>query len=107
VLVDDGRPGGVHPFVVEPEEVTVNDLFSAGRRVAVHATFRGAYRGGIPQLDADGAGRPVGSPASLEVAALLRVARDGSVAEVRAVTSRDTVRATLRRRPGSGPGPAP
>jgi predicted ester cyclase len=99
VLVDDDRPETAHPFVVAPDEVTVNDLFSAGRRVAVYVTFRGAYRGGIDQLDP----AAVGTPAVLEVAALLRLADDGSVTEVRAVTSRDTVRAALRRRPGSGP----
>lgn len=90
VRIDDGAG----PLVVAPEEVVVNDLFSAGRRVAVHATVRGAYRGGLAGVDDDAVGRP----ASLEVAALLSVAADGSVADVRAVTSRDVARSALRRR---------
>lgn len=90
VRIDDG----VGPLVVAAEEVVVNDIFTAGRRVAVHATYRGAYLGGL-----DGVGdEAIGEPASLEVAALLLVADDGSVADVRAVTSRDAARAGLRRR---------
>ncbi|HEU5152919.1 MAG TPA: nuclear transport factor 2 family protein [Iamia sp.] len=90
VRVDDGAG----PLAVAPEEVVVNDIFSAGRRVAIHATCRGAYRGGVPGLDDDARGRP----AELQVAALVLVADDGTLADVRAVTSRDVVRSALRRR---------
>lgn len=90
VAIDDGAG----PLVVTPDEVVVDDVFSAGRRVAVHATVRGAYRGGVTGVDPSA----VGAPTSLEVAALLAVADDGSIADVRAVTSRDVVRAALRRR---------
>jgi hypothetical protein len=62
--------------------------------VAIHATCRGPYRGGVPGLDDDARGRP----AELQVAALLLVADDGTLADVRAVTSRDVVRSALRRR---------
>lgn len=80
------------PLVVEPEEVVIDDCFSAGRRVAVHATFTGAYRGGLPLPEA-----AVGSRASLAVVALVDVAEDGSVARVRAVTDREGVRSRLRK----------
>lgn len=90
VRIDDGADA----FVVEAEQVIVDDLFSAGRRVAVHATLRGVYRGGVPHLD-DAA---VGRHAELHVAALAEVDDDGGLAEVIAVTSRDTVRAALRPR---------
>lgn len=88
--VDDGTA----PLVVEPEDVVINDLFSAGRRVAAHVTYRGAYRGGVAGLD-DAA---VGRPAELHVAALLHVDDHGAIDDVRAVTSRDAVRTTLRGR---------
>lgn len=88
--IDDGAG----PLVVEPEEVVVNDLFSAGRRVAAHVTYRGAYRGGVNGLDDDAVGRP----AELHVAALLGVDADGAVDDVRAVTSRDAVRTSRRGR---------
>ena len=81
------------PLVVEPAEVVVDDCFSAGRRVAVHATFRGPYRGGIPGVPDEAVGRP----ASLAVVALVDVAEDGTAREVRAVTDREGVRAQLRR----------
>src|SRR3546814_8909459 len=92
--IDDGIGDAVAPLVVAPDEVTINDLFSAGRRVAVHATVRGGYRGGVDGVANDAKG----SEASLQVAALLRVAPDGGLEEVRAVTSREVVRSALRPR---------
>lgn len=88
----DDAVGDAGPVVVEPEAVTVNDCFSAGRRAAVHATVRGPYRGGIDGVPDDA----LGTPATLQVVAMLDVAADGSVREVRAVTDREGVRAQLR-----------
>lgn len=88
----DDAVGDGGPLVVEPAEVVVNDCFSAGRRVAVHATFRGPYRGGVSGLDDAHLGRT----AALQVVALVDVADDGRLREARVVTDREGVRAQLR-----------
>lgn len=88
----DDAVGGGGPLVVEPDDVTVNDCFSAGRRVAVHATVRGPYRGGVPGVPETA----VGTAARLQVVALLDVDEGGAIREVRAVTDREGVRAQLR-----------
>jgi hypothetical protein len=88
----DDRVGDAGPLVVEPDDVTINDSFSAGRRVAVHATVRGSYRGGVLGV----ADQAIGRKASLQVVALVDVDADGSLREVRAVTDREGVRAQLR-----------
>lgn len=93
VILDDVA-GADARLVVEPTSVTINDLFSAGDRVAVHASFHGEYRGGLDDLPADAVGRP----AELHVAVLLRVDGDGNVHEVRAVSSREQVLVALRSR---------
>lgn len=80
------------PLVVDATDVVVNDLFSAGRRVAFHATLLGPYRGGLDGID----GGAVGTPVELPVAGLVRVGPDGRVDEVRAVTSRRSVALALR-----------
>lgn len=80
------------PIVVAPDDVVVNDIFSAGDRVAVHATLTGPYVGGIDRLPASA----IGQVASLPVAALLQMQPDGSVGHVRAVTSRELVFTHLR-----------
>ena len=58
--IDEGPPTA-HRSVLEPEDVEVLDLFSAGDRVAFHATLRGTYLGGLdrgrPPRCADGARR--------------------------------------------------
>src|SRR3546814_19971425 len=73
--IDDGIGDAVAPLVVAPDEVIVNDLFSAGRRVAVQATVRGGDRGGVDGV-ADG---DTGTEPSLRVDAVTRPAgrRDG------------------------------
>lgn len=90
--IDDRLGRDVQPLVVSPDDVTINDVFSAGRRVAVHATITGSYRGGIDLLGEDARGRE----ATIQVAALLQIGADGSLDEVRAVSSRDAVLAALR-----------
>lgn len=71
------------PSPIEVESVRVDDLFSAGDRVAFHVTQLGVYAGGLPGVDA--ARR--GAAARLDCAGLARVA-DGHVASVRAITDR-------------------
>ncbi len=68
---------------LEVEEVVVNDLFSAGDRVAFHVTQRGRYRGGVPGADPAWTGRAI----ALRCVGFARVA-DGEVREVRAITDR-------------------
>ena len=70
VVFDDGRDDGP---LVDPDGVTVDDLFGAGDRVALHVTVRGAYRGGLPGQD-----EHRGAPATLHAGALVTVA-DGRV----------------------------
>jgi hypothetical protein len=52
----------------------VGNLFSAGGRVAFHAVLRGAYVGGLPDVDA-----AVGREAALSVVGLVSVGADGVV----------------------------
>lgn len=93
LLIDD-LVDPAQPLVVEPSEIVIDDCFSAGRRVAVHATFRGRYVGGIEGVDP----AATDAEASLAVVALVDVAEDGSVREVRAVTDREGVRGQIRHR---------
>jgi predicted ester cyclase len=79
----------LHRPVVEVDGVEVLDLFSAGDRVAFHATLRGTYTGGL-----DGGGA-VGHPAAIDVAGLVTVDGD-RVADVRAVTDRFGASLALR-----------
>lgn len=88
----DDEADPARPLVVEPEEVVVDDCFSAGRRVAVHATVTGAYRGGVRGVPE----QAQGLPATLAVVALVDVAEDGSIDHVWAVTDREGVRGQLR-----------
>lgn len=100
---DDDAGAASEPLVVEAHDVTVNDLFSAGPRVAFHVTLRGPYRGGVPGV----APEAVGAPVDLHVAGLALVV-DGHVDEVRVVTSRRAVRHALRApSPGTGAGARP
>lgn len=76
---------------VDVDDITVNDLFSAGRRVAFHVTARGGYRGGLEGVPDS----CLGKPATLHIAALADVAPDGRIADLRAVTTRQGVAAEL------------
>jgi hypothetical protein len=73
--------------VVDPDEIVVNDLFSAGRRVPFHVTVSGTYRGGLAGVPDEHQGERV----SLQVAAIATVGDGGAVEEVRAVTTRQGV----------------
>ena len=75
---------------LDVETVEVNDLFSAGARVAFHVTQRGRYRGGLRGAEAAWAGRT----ASLRCVGLAQV-EGGVVGAVRAITDRLGMRTGL------------
>ena len=82
-VVDDiviGGPG--FAALLDPSEVKINALFTAGPRVAFHLDLVGTYRGGFDDLDQ----AAVGEAVTLRLAGLLDVA-DGAV--VRAQISGD------------------
>jgi hypothetical protein len=75
---------------LDVEKVEVNDLFSAGARVAFHVTQHGRYRGGVRGAEAAWAGRA----AALRCVGLAQV-EGGAVRAVRAITDRLGMRAGL------------
>jgi hypothetical protein len=83
--IDDSLVDGP---VIDFDEVSIDDLFSAGNRVAFHLVARGPYRGGVNDVPDD----CVGSDATLNVAGIASVYRDGGIADLHAVTTRMTVR---------------
>lgn len=89
-VVDGSWHGDVAETPIEVGTVTVDDLFSAGDRVAFHVTQRGRYAGGLPGCD-----HAVGRPVTLRVSGLLTV-RCGRVVAARSVTDRMGARTTLR-----------
>jgi len=83
VVIDDSDTTGVVEQVVAVERVTIDDLFSAGPRVAFHLTLHGPYTGGLAAVD-DAA---IGSPVDLHVAGTASV--DGEeVRDLRAVSGK-------------------
>lgn len=94
VVLDGSWYGDLSPAPIAVEAVEVDDLFSAGDRVAFHVSQRGTYRGGIPGADDSLAG----CETVLRCAGLARVS-DGRIADVRAITDRLGARAALRRAP--------
>jgi hypothetical protein len=91
-VIDGSWYAPLPPAPLEVEAVEVNDLFSAGARVAFHVTQRGRYRGGLPAADAAWTGRA----AALRCVGLARV-EGGEVRGVRAITDRFGMRAALAR----------
>jgi hypothetical protein len=69
--IDDSGPGSADP-VIFPEVISVNELFSAGRRVAFKATFEGTYRGALDVPET-----LIGSPVTVHLAGIVRVDDDG------------------------------
>lgn len=88
ILETGGTPA---PLLGEPE-VRVDDLFSAGDRVAAAITLRGTYVGGLPGV----AGDLIGTRGELPATLLARVT-DGDVTEVRLVRDRWGLVRRLRR----------
>lgn len=85
---DDGDD---HALVADTED-RVDDVFSAGDRVAVRVTRTGTYAGGLDGVD-DAA---VGRPATLHLVALVRVA-GGAVAGGHGVRNRQDLARSLTR----------
>ena len=80
--IDDTDVAKFAPILEATERVDIHDLFSAGPRVAFHASIVGRYRGGFADADEHG-----GKAARLDLAGIAMVAA-GEVAEVRIVTDR-------------------
>jgi hypothetical protein len=92
LVIDSSWYEALAPSPIEVEKVVVNDLFSAGDRVAFHVSQTGRYRGGLPGV----ADARLGDLARLDCAGLARVV-DGRVGAVRAITDRmGTARVLLR-----------
>jgi predicted ester cyclase len=89
-VIDGSWHAPLAPSPLEVQVVAVNDLFSAGARVAFHVTQRGRYRGGLPGIDDAKAGHAV----SLRCVGLARV-EGGEVHSVRVVTDRLGARMAL------------
>lgn len=83
VIVDDSDTTGAIEHVVEVERVTIDDLFSAGSRVAFHVTLHGPYRGGLPGVD----DATIGTPVDLHVAGVATV-DGGEVRDLQAVSGK-------------------
>jgi len=91
-VVDGSWYAGRAPRPIDVSAVEVDDLFSAGARVAFHVRQLGRYRGGLAGVDDSFIGRP----ATLRCVGLARVV-DGEVADVRVITDRLGLRNELIR----------
>lgn len=74
VQLDDGWTGQATPSLLEVVDVHVDTLFSAGARVAFHATQRGAYQGGIDLPD-----QPLGATVGLRCCGMVHVDEQSGV----------------------------
>jgi hypothetical protein len=92
VVIDGSWYAGLADSPLDVQTVEINDLFSAGSRVAFHVTQRGRYRGGLPGTDASWLGRE----AALRCVGLAGT-QGGEVREVRAITDRLGARQELLR----------
>ena len=91
VVIDGSWYGPLAPSPIEVHSVEINDLFSAGDRVAFHVSQKGTYTGGIP-----GAAESLrGAETTLRCVGFARVV-DGAVAEARVITDRLGARAEVR-----------
>jgi predicted ester cyclase len=90
VVIDGSWHEPLAPSPIDVSRVAINDLFSAGERVAFHVTQSGAYRGGLAGVPPDMRGRET----VLGCAGIARV-RDGVVADVRVITDRLGARGRL------------
>ena len=79
---DDGWRGETDPIPLADAAVELDDIFSAGSRVAFHGTRRGRYGGGLEGLE-----DREGADAELHFAGLVDVA-GGAVAGGRVVRDR-------------------
>ena len=94
-VVDSSWYEALAPSPIEVGSVAINDLFSAGDRVAFHVSQRGRYLGGLPGVDDARRGRT----ARLDCAGLARVA-DGRVESARVISDRMGTARVLLQEPG-------
>lgn len=97
VVVDDSDVTGGVARVVDVDAVTIDDLFSAGPRVAFHVTLHGRYEGGLHGVDPTAVGEPV----DLAVAGVADVSENGSIRNLRSVTGSAAIMRRLRPRPSA------
>lgn len=83
VIIDDSDTTGTIDRVLDVERVTINDIFSAGPRVAFHVTLHGPYTGALGGVDPSATGEAV----ELNVAGIADVT-DGTVSNLRAVSGK-------------------
>ncbi len=91
-VIDGSWYAGIAPSPVDVQQVDIDDLFSAGSRVAFHVRQAGRYRGGLAGVGPSFAGRD----ATLRCVGLARV-EAGEVVEVRVITDRLGARSELTR----------
>ncbi len=92
----ESRPDAPEPpasVLIDASDTVVDMLFSAGSRVAFHATHHGVYRGGFPDIPAE----RIGTHASLRIAGMLDT-RDGEVVEARIFADKLGLYRALRQR---------
>ena len=99
VVIDDSDVTGAVAHVLDVEEVAIDDLFSAGSRIAFHVRLTGPYVGGIDGVDPAAVGRPV----TLDVAGVASVV-GSTVRDLRAVSGKLGI--ALRHRPRRAPSSA-
>ena len=83
------------PSPLRVQSVEVNDLFSAGDRVAFHVSHHGPYVGGLPGAPDD----LIGRPAVLHCVGIAQVTA-GAITSVRVITDRMGARTGLLRSEG-------
>jgi hypothetical protein len=86
----DDEPVGTSAPLVDVHETVIDDLFSAGDRVAFHATQTGIYIGGLDVPES-----AIGRPATLYSVGVLRV--DGDLLSGRVVRERAALQRALTR----------
>jgi predicted ester cyclase len=80
-VIDGSWYAGRAESPIDVQRVEIDDLFSAGERVAFHVRQRGPYRGGILGLEPSHVGRET----TLRCAGLARV-HEAAICDVRAIT---------------------
>ena len=91
VTIDGSWYGELAPSPIAVESVEINDLFSAGDRVAFHITQTGSYTAGWPRVD----DTLVGKSTTMSCVGLVAV-EGGAVTGVRAITDQVSARTALR-----------
>jgi hypothetical protein len=69
VRCDDGVALRPDARLIEIDQVTINELFSVGTKIAFHVTATGPYLGGLDEIDA----RLIGTNSSMAIAGLVDV----------------------------------